>query len=72
MGKLFGDLNCRKLGSLQGEGWYFVGQNSRSHFRSPSPRSKFCLGSIPESKPFRLLAHLGASEYAKDFGQCSS
>ncbi len=36
--KLFGSSTYRVLGGTQREGWYFVGQNLRSHFRSPSLR----------------------------------
>ena len=73
-GKLFGNLKYRVLGDTQGKGWYFVGQNLRSHFRSPFPRS-ICLGSIPNPTPMKdcsgraLYFH---TENAKDFEHYSS
>lgn len=58
--KRFGNLNYRGLGNSQGEGWYFVGQNLRSHSRSPSSRSTdVCLGSSPSIQTFFGYSPIG-------------
>jgi len=56
-------LHYCESGDSQEEGWYFVGENLRSHFRSPSSRPKnFCV--VQNTTSFFKM------KKARDFGPC--
>ncbi|GAB5472054.1 MAG: hypothetical protein Mars2KO_01530 [Maribacter sp.] len=58
-------------GDIQEEGWYFVGKIYEAILEALLLGQSFVWVRFPRETIF-LLAHLGASEYAKDFGHCGS